>query len=26
MPDIVSQSRQGHVACAQVNTPGAGRP
>jgi sugar lactone lactonase YvrE len=26
MPDIVSQSRQGHVACAQVTTPGAGRP
>jgi sugar lactone lactonase YvrE len=26
MPDIVSQSRQGHVACAQVSAPGTGRP
>jgi sugar lactone lactonase YvrE len=26
MPDVVSKSRQGHVACAGVETPGAGWP
>lgn len=26
MPDIVSKSRQGRVACADVEAPGAGRP
>jgi sugar lactone lactonase YvrE len=26
MPDIVSTSRQGHVACAVVQTPGGGWP